>query len=79
MSYFEWRQNLDNERWELDEVNGRLQAVMNRAVDTVVGRLAALRSADGARPDGPPDLRTAAFVTAIERIARVTLQRGIWP
>ncbi len=27
----------------------------------------------------PVDLRTAAYVLAIERVARVTLERGIWP
>lgn len=26
-----------------------------------------------------PDLRTAALVEAIERVSRVTLERGIWP
>ena len=33
-------------------------------------------------PDGPltpPDLRTAAFVVAIRRVAKATLERGIWP
>jgi hypothetical protein len=27
----------------------------------------------------PMDLRTAALLVAIERVARVTLERGIWP
>ena len=27
----------------------------------------------------PVDLRTAAFVVAVERVARVALDRGIWP
>ncbi|MFB3068277.1 MAG: hypothetical protein ACE1ZI_03315, partial [Acidobacteriota bacterium] len=27
----------------------------------------------------PVDLRTAAYVLAIERVSRVTLERGIWP
>jgi hypothetical protein len=27
----------------------------------------------------PVDLRTAAFVLAISRVARVALERGIWP
>jgi glutamate dehydrogenase/leucine dehydrogenase len=31
------------------------------------------------QPDSPMDLRTAAFALAIERVARVALDRGIWP
>ncbi len=27
----------------------------------------------------PVDLRTAAYVLAISRVAKVTLERGIWP
>lgn len=30
-------------------------------------------------PLEPPSLRTAAFVVAVERVARVALDRGIWP
>jgi glutamate dehydrogenase (NAD(P)+) len=31
------------------------------------------------RQPGVPDLRTAAFLTAINKIARVYLERGIFP
>jgi hypothetical protein len=35
--------------------------------------------ADNIEESIPPDLRTAALVVAIERMAKVTLERGIWP
>ena len=30
-------------------------------------------------PPGPADLRTAAYVLAVTRVAHVALERGIWP
>lgn len=73
VSYFEWVQNIENEQWDLDEVNGKLHKKMLRSVDTVVDRwqrLGGLASVD---------LRNAAMAVAIERVAHVALQRGIWP
>jgi len=78
VSYFEWIQNLANERWGIDEVNARLRGSMRTAVDRVVDRWEQLElKRENGTP--PPDLRTAALITAIEHVARVTLQRGIWP
>ncbi len=91
VSYYEWVQNNKNEKWDLDEVNGKLQVKMTRATEGVLekqreinGSLDALESQRKERdPAGEPlvpvDLRTAAYVLAIERVARVTLERGIWP
>jgi glutamate dehydrogenase/leucine dehydrogenase len=74
VSYFEWVQNNENEQWDLDEVNRKLRAKMDRATDAVLDRRAE------AGTDGRPiDLRTAALLVAIERVARVALERGIWP
>ena len=91
VSYFEWVQNNKNEQWEEEEVNRRLKRIMNEATDGVIdkqvelnGSLDALNAArvklgrDG-EPLGPVSLRTAAFVVAVERVARVALDRGIWP
>jgi glutamate dehydrogenase (NAD(P)+) len=91
VSYFEWVQNNKNEQWDEEEVNGRLERVMRRAVDGVLDRQAEVngsldeltaererRGLDGG-PLEPIDLRTAAFVVAVERVALVTLDRGIWP
>jgi glutamate dehydrogenase (NAD(P)+) len=69
-------QNLANERWKLEVVNTQMREVMRDAVDRVFDRWQRLASPEET-PD--PDMRTAALVTAIEHVARVTLQRGIWP
>ena len=80
VSYFEWVQNVSNEVWELDEVNKQLQKRMCRAVDTVIARWKRLNIPnDAGDTSASTDYRTAALVVAIERLARTTLQRGIWP
>jgi glutamate dehydrogenase (NAD(P)+) len=87
VSYFEWVQNIENEKWDEAEVNDKLKMKMQRATDAVLDRQAAvndlvrageLRSAGGAALE-PVDLRTAALIVAIDRVAHVALERGIWP
>ena len=65
VSYFEWSQNIQQFRWELDRVNNELERVMRRAY----GDVASLASESGL------DLRTAAFVLAIKRVARAAASR----
>ncbi len=77
VSYFEWVQNLEHQQWTLDEVDHRLTGKMEQAVERVIGRWHGLGA--GADHNGPVDLRTAAMTLAIERLAQVTLERGIWP
>jgi glutamate dehydrogenase (NAD(P)+) len=79
VSYFEWIQNLANERWSLSRVDGQLEEVMNNAVDRVVDQWLNLNSLENSVMDKTVNLRTAALVSAIELVARVTLQRGVWP
>lgn len=83
VSYFEWVQNTENQNWELEEVERKMKARMRRAVEITVSRRRTLideSAKSGAGKSGlPVTLRTAALVVAIERIARATLQRGIWP
>jgi glutamate dehydrogenase/leucine dehydrogenase len=80
VSYFEWVQNTSNEEWELSHVNEQLRKKMRRAVDAVVNRWRALNSINGKEAvSAAADLRTAGLVVAIERLARATLKRGIWP
>ena len=95
VSYFEWIQNKQNAQWEEDEVNTRLRRTIERATDGVLAEQqriddhleqiseAATSAQAGSRaPDivlGPVDLRTAAYVLAVRRVANVALQRGIWP
>ena len=91
VSYFEWVQNIENEQWDEDAVNQKLWTKMTRATDAVIdtqerlngslAKLEAERKKRG-RPGGPletADLRTAAYVLAIRRVANVTAERGIWP
>ncbi len=91
VSYYEWVQNFENEQWDLDEVNSKLLKKMVRATDGVIDKQRVInesleeldaerkeRGLDG-DPLEPVNLRTAAYVLAISRVARVTLERGIWP
>ena len=88
VSYFEWIQNIENEHWSLNDINQKLKRKMNQAVDEVVYQWQnssnpLLNSPEST--DSHPietenvDLRTAALVVAIDRLAKVTLERGIWP
>jgi glutamate dehydrogenase (NAD(P)+) len=65
VSYFEWAQNIQQFRWELDRVNAELEKTMRRAYASV---------REVAREKGV-DLRTAAFVLAIQRVGRAALAR----
>ncbi|GIW81930.1 MAG: glutamate dehydrogenase [Gemmatales bacterium] len=75
VSYFEWVQNLENQQWDEDEVNRKLRVKMERATDAVIDKQAELNK----KRRGTADLRTAALVLAIQRIAHVAMERGIWP
>ncbi len=79
VSYFEWVQNQENEQWDLDEVNGKLRVRMERAADAVLNKAKEINSSELAKEHGPIDLRTAAYLLAIQRVADVVLKRGIWP
>ena len=78
VSYYEWVQNIEHHSWPLDEINARLRARLFNATDRVVSRWRAL-PADCPEATLCTDLRTAAMVESLDRLARVTLQRGIWP
>jgi glutamate dehydrogenase (NAD(P)+) len=82
VSYFEWVQNLKNQKWCLEKVEGQLNEKMCMAVDETVDRFEVLKARyeegfSNGRPG--PTLRDAALVSAIKRIATVVLQRDIWP
>ena len=80
VSYYEWVQNIEHHSWPLESINGRLLARINSATDRVVSRWRNL-TADCADGSGAlcTNLRTAALVEALERLALVVEQRGIWP
>jgi glutamate dehydrogenase (NAD(P)+) len=82
VSYFEWVQNLQNQKWTLDKVERLLNEKMCRAVDETVDCCDGLRDRyeSGLNIDSSgPTLRDAALVNAISRIAEVIVQRDIWP
>lgn len=81
VSYFEWVQNLENQKWDIGKVNERLEKRMNAAVDTIVECRKEINERNGKtdrKVPGSPTLRDAALVTAISRLAKVTQQRDIW-
>jgi glutamate dehydrogenase (NAD(P)+) len=67
VSYFEWVQNLQQFRWNADRVDAELKEIMDRAYDDIK-QIADRRGSD---------LRTAAFVLAIGRVAEATRLRGL--
>ena len=85
VSYFEWVQNIENEQWDLEKVNKKLRRKMVRATDAVLDKQESLNAsldeltAQGGEALDPVNLRTAAYVLAIDRVAGIALQRGIWP
>jgi len=68
-SYFEWVQDLQNYFWSESEIVGRLREIMTRAFSEV------LDIADGESVD----LRTAALIKGIRRVAKAKLARGVFP
>jgi glutamate dehydrogenase (NAD(P)+) len=66
VSYFEWVQNIQQFRWDEEQVNAELQKRMAAAWANVHGR---------ATVDGVP-LRLAAFAIAVERVERADKLRG---
>jgi glutamate dehydrogenase (NAD(P)+) len=67
VSYFEWVQNIQQFAWDEARVRTELERMM-RAAYAAVAAVARDRSVD---------LRTAAFLVAIERVARATELRGL--
>jgi len=69
VSYFEWLQNKRSEFWELEEVDGKLHKMIMKAYDRV----------QKAAVDYDTDWRTAAYIVALARLAKVYRERGIFP
>jgi glutamate dehydrogenase (NAD(P)+) len=67
-SYFEWVQDRHGYFWEESEVNKRLEAKMVEAFQDVLDTSIKYKI----------DLRTAAYVVAINRVATVTRMRGMY-
>ena len=69
VSYFEWVQGTQSFFWSEDEVNSRLQEIMNNAFHEVLE----------VSQREKVSMRDAAYMLAIERIARAIQIRGIFP
>ncbi|WKZ82545.1 MAG: Glu/Leu/Phe/Val dehydrogenase [Acidimicrobiia bacterium] len=69
VSYFEWVQDLQNYFWSESEIVGRLREILTRAFDEVISV--------ATRHD--TDLRTAALIKGIGRVADAKLARGVFP
>ncbi len=66
VSYFEWLQNLQNDQWSREEVHKRLVSIMSAAFEAVWETKMKYNT----------DMRTGAFILAIERIVSAMRGRG---
>ena len=69
VSYFEWVQDTQNYMWTLEEVNQRLQKILQDAFHRTLNRA----------QENQFDMRTAAMIEGIERVAQAKLARGLYP
>jgi glutamate dehydrogenase/leucine dehydrogenase len=69
VSYFEWVQNLTREHWTLKEVNGKLEKKITKSFYDVQ-KLSKKEESD---------MRTAALMLGVGRVARAIATLGLWP
>ncbi|TMC60741.1 MAG: Glu/Leu/Phe/Val dehydrogenase [Chloroflexi bacterium] len=69
VSYFEWVQGLQSFFWNEDEINKRLESLMVNNFNRVWK----------VTQDKGVDMRAAAYILAIERVARAAELRGLYP
>ena len=69
VSYFEWVQDIQSFFWSESQVNSRLARIMRRAFAEVWDASVAHKV----------DLRTAAYIVGVARVAEATITRGIYP
>ncbi len=69
VSYFEWVQDIQSFFWGVEEITQRLEVIMNRAFAAVAARA----------EQSHCDMRLAANMLAISRVAEATQIRGIYP
>jgi len=68
-SYFEWVQNLTRERWSEQEANKKLEAMMVKAFYDVYDIFKKRET----------DMRTAALILGVSRVAEAIKTLGLWP
>jgi glutamate dehydrogenase (NAD(P)+) len=69
VSYFEWIQDTQNFTWTLEEINNRLHKIMVGAFQRTLVR----------SQRDKLDMRTAAMIEGIQRVAKAKLMRGLFP
>jgi glutamate dehydrogenase (NAD(P)+) len=69
VSYFEWVQDLQELFWDVDEVHRKMEKILGLAFKDVHSCMKAYKA----------DMRTGAYILAIDRVAKATESRGIWP
>ena len=69
VSYFEWVQNEQHLRWDLHEVNNRLERVMKNSFAEVLET----------KLQRKVGMRTAANLIAISRVVEANKARGLYP
>ncbi|MEX0715680.1 MAG: Glu/Leu/Phe/Val dehydrogenase dimerization domain-containing protein [Planctomycetaceae bacterium] len=69
VSYFEWVQDTQNYMWTLEETNERLHKILVEAFHRTLGRSQRENI----------DMRTAALIEGIDRVAKAKLARGLFP
>jgi glutamate dehydrogenase (NAD(P)+) len=69
VSYFEWVQDLNRDHWSEAIVNAKLKEIMDRSFGEVL--------AIAIRED--VNMRTAAYLLAVQRVADTTALRGLYP
>jgi glutamate dehydrogenase/leucine dehydrogenase len=69
VSYFEWVQDLNRDHWTETEVNEKLKVIMVKAFKEVLTQ---------AQRNGV-NMRTGAYLNAVQRVADATAMRGLYP
>jgi glutamate dehydrogenase/leucine dehydrogenase len=69
VSYFEWVQDLDRDFWSVTQVNEKLREIMTRAFACTLEM--SLKE--------QVNMRTAAYLLAVQRVADATSVRGLYP
>jgi len=69
VSYFEWVQDLNRDHWTETEVNAKLKTIMVKAF----GEVLAQSEKNGV------NMRTGAYLNAVQRVADATAMRGLYP
>ena len=69
VSYFEWVQDLNRDHWSESVVNSKLKEIMVKAFQETL----AIAKRDEI------DMRTAAYLLAVQRVADATSMRGLYP